>query len=66
MLYEGARGKTAEEIEKVFHFPKEEKARREGYLYFFKNFKGKREFEKSFHEISIANGLWAQKRLPIS
>jgi len=64
MLYEGARGKTAEEIEKVFHFPKEEKARREGYLYFFKNFRGKREFEKSFHEISIANGLWAQKDYP--
>jgi len=64
MLYEGARGKTAEEIEKVFHFPKEEKARREGYLYFFKNFRGKREFEKSFHKISIANGLWAQKDYP--
>jgi serpin B len=59
MLYEGARGKTAEEIEKVFHFPKEEKARREGYLYFFKNFRGKKEYQ-----LSIANGLWAQKDYP--
>ncbi len=32
MTYEGARGNTAEEIRKVFHFPKNSKALREGFL----------------------------------
>ena len=35
--------KTADEIRKDFHFPKDEKVRREGYLYFFQNFTGKKE-----------------------
>lgn len=57
MLYEGARGKTGEEMLKVFHFPKGEKARREGFRTLFQemNKPGKK------YELSIANAIWTQK-----
>lgn len=32
MTYEGARGITADEMEKVLHFPKDSKVRREGFF----------------------------------
>ena len=32
MTYEGARGKTADEIQSVFHFPKDDVLRRESFL----------------------------------
>lgn len=57
MLFEGARGKTAEEMLKVFHFPKDEKIRRKGFqaLYQQMNKPGKG------YELSVANALWTQK-----
>ncbi len=56
MLYEGARGKTAEEIAKVFHFPTSGDVRRQGFsaLYREMNKPGKK------YELSLANALWVQ------
>lgn len=60
MLYEGARGKTSQEMLKVFHFPKEANARRKGFLTLYQevNKPGKKS------ELSLANALWAQSDYP--
>jgi len=57
ILYEGARGKTAEEIRNVFLFPSRSDVRREGYLTLYEemNKPGKK------YELSLANALWVQK-----
>lgn len=57
ILYEGARGKTAEEIRNVFLFPARSDVRREGYLTLYEemNKPGKK------YELSFANALWVQK-----
>lgn len=57
MTYEGAKGKTAEEMQKVLHFPKAAKARREGFLALYNEING----EGKKYELSTANALWAQK-----
>jgi serpin B len=57
MTYEGARGKTAEEIQAVFHFPQDASIRRNSFLKIYQqiNKKDKR------YKLSTANALWAQK-----
>ncbi len=57
MTYEGAKGKTADEMLKVLHFPKVAKTRREGFAGLYKevNSEGKK------YEMNTANALWAQK-----
>lgn len=60
MLQEGARGKTAEEIQRVFHFPGEANLRREGYLSLYQRL-SKRNKQ---YQLFIANTLWGQKSLP--
>ena len=57
ILYEGTRGKTAEEIRNVFGFPARADVRREGYLSLYEeiNKPGKK------YELSLANALWVQK-----
>jgi serpin B len=57
ILYEGARGKTAEEIRNVFLFPSRSDVRREGYLTLYEemNKPGKK------YELSLANALWVQE-----
>jgi len=60
MTYEGARGKTADEIQSVFHFPKEDSLRRESFLK-ISNLINKKDKKYTLH---TANALWAQKDYP--
>lgn len=57
MVYEGAKGKTAEEIQKVFSFETDDSTRRRAFagLYSEINKKNKN------YKLNTANGLWAQK-----
>jgi len=57
MTYEGARGKTADEMLSVFGFPKDDSLRRKILLKLNNNInkKGKK------YKLSTANALWAQK-----
>jgi len=57
MTYEGARGKTAEEMRSVFYFPQEDSFRRESYL----SLDSWLTREETEHELNIANALWAQE-----
>ncbi len=57
MTYEGARGKTADEIQSVFHFPKEDALRRESFLK-INNLMNRKDKKYTLH---TANALWAQK-----
>jgi serpin B len=57
MTYEGARGKTAEEMEDVFYFPKDNDFRQEAFL----SLHSWLTREDTEHELNIANALWAQK-----
>ena len=57
MTYEGAEGKTAEEMEDVFYFPKDNDFRREAFLTLHSWLTR----EDTEHELNIANALWAQK-----
>lgn len=56
MTYEGARGKTAEEIQSVFHFP-EENVRRPAFAKLYNEINKK---DKKY-QLNTANALWAQK-----
>ena len=57
LLYEGARGETADEIQSLFHFPENSTIRRTsfGSLLYDLN----RDNER--YELNIANGLWSQR-----
>ncbi|MFA5411475.1 MAG: serpin family protein [Candidatus Omnitrophota bacterium] len=57
MTYEGAKGKTAEEMQAVFHFPKDNFLRRESFLEIYKRLNKP---DKKY-ELGTANALWAQK-----
>jgi len=57
MTYEGARGKTAEEMQAVFHFPQDDNARRVGFAAIYNEINKK---DKKYN-LSTANALWAQK-----
>lgn len=61
IVYEGARGNTKEEIEKVFFFQKDEKLRGDKFN------KILREINKSSkkYEFCVANALWVQKNFKI-
>jgi len=56
MTYEGARGQTAEEMQKVFYFPEDSNTMRNGYanLYAEINKPDKK------YKLSVANALWAE------
>jgi serpin B len=56
MTYEGARGKTAQEMQSVFHFPTDEKLRRSS----FAAIQNQINKSDSKYKLSIANALWAQ------
>jgi len=56
MTYEGARGQTAEEMQKVFYFP-EESVRRPGSAKIYNDL-NKRDKD---YQLNTANALWAQK-----
>ncbi len=57
MAYEGARGETAEQIQSVFHFPKDDSLRREAFVK-VNNFINKKDKK---YQLCLANALWAQK-----
>ena len=60
MTYEGARGKTADEMQAVFHFPKDETLRRNSFL---ESYNGINKEGKAY-TLKTANALWAQKDYP--
>lgn len=57
MTYEGAKGQTAEEIQKVFYFPLDDNLRRKEYATIFDKLN---KTDKKY-TLNIANALWAQK-----
>lgn len=57
MTYEGARGKTAEEIQTVFHFPQDNDTRRSAFAEIYNEINRK---DKKYN-LTTANALWAQK-----
>jgi len=57
MTYEGARGRTAEEMQAVFHFPEDSAVRRPSFAKLY-NEVNKKDKE---YKLSTANALWAQK-----
>lgn len=57
MTYEGARGKTAEEMQSVFHFPTDGKLRKSAFAAIHNQLNK----PDSKFKLSIANSLWAQK-----
>ncbi|MBF0531476.1 MAG: serpin family protein [Candidatus Omnitrophica bacterium] len=60
MTYEGGRGQTAAEMEKVFHFPSDAAARREAYLAIYQEIN---KADKKY-TLNTANALWAQEGYP--
>lgn len=57
MTYEGARGKTAEEMQSVFHFPTDGKLRKSAFAAIHNQLNK----PDSKFKLSIANSLWSQK-----
>jgi serpin B len=60
MLYEGARGETAREIQSVFHFPTDDTKRRNSFTQIINQLNP----EDDDYELSTANAFWAQKDYP--
>jgi serpin B len=60
MTYEGARGQTADEIQAVFHFPKENNIRRSS----FSELINRINKENTNYSLQTANALWGQKDYP--
>jgi len=61
MTYEGARGRTAEEIKQVFHYPDNLEVMREEFAEII-NLINKKDKQ---YELHTANALWAQKGYPL-
>ncbi|MEK6981324.1 MAG: serpin family protein [Candidatus Micrarchaeota archaeon] len=57
ITYEGAKGQTAQEIQKVFYFSENESVRRSGFASIYNNLN---KANKSYN-LSTANALWIQK-----
>ncbi len=62
MTYEGARGKTADEMQSVLHFPKDNTTRR---IEFSKIINQINKKDKKY-QLNTANALWAQKNYKFS
>jgi serpin B len=60
MTYEGARGKTAEEMQAVLYFPKDDAIRRESFL----KINNQINKQDKRYKLHTANALWAQKEYP--
>ncbi len=61
MVYEGSKGETKEELEKVFYFCRDEKKRRNDFKIFTEEINKK---DKNF-VLEIANGIWIQKNFKV-
>lgn len=57
MVYEGARGNTSKEIEKVFYFPENDSSRRSSYANILNTINKAR----GKYKLHIANAIWLQK-----
>ncbi|MEA2097746.1 MAG: serpin family protein [Patescibacteria group bacterium] len=57
MTYEGAKGKTAEEMQAVLRIPKNDELRRSGFAEIYNQINQ----ENKEYKLSTANALWAQK-----
>jgi serpin B len=57
MTYEGARGKTAEEMQSVLHFPENDTVRRSAFAWLYNNMNN----EEKEYILSTANALWAHE-----
>ena len=62
IAYEGAKGKTAEEMAKVLHLPKDDLERREGFRMLILRLNNP---ASDAYILSTANALWVQKDFPI-
>jgi serpin B len=62
MTYEGAKGKTAEEIRSVFHFSQDSAAR----IGSFAKLYGEINPKNTTYQLLTANALWAQKSYPFN
>jgi len=62
MVYEGAKGQTASEIAKVFYFPLDNEARRNGFKSQYENINQPNQAFK----LSTANALWVEKTYSLS
>ena len=60
MTYEGARGKTASEIQSVFHYPADSQTRIGSFAKLYSEINPK----NVTYQLSAANALWAQKTYP--
>ena len=60
MTYEGARGKTAEEMQSVFHFPEDNAARIGSFAKLYEQINP----QNASYRLSTANALWAQNDYP--
>ncbi len=60
MAYEGAKGDTADEMQKLFNFPKEEIVRRPAYAKIYNDLNK----INSNYTLSTANALWLEKSYP--
>ncbi|MGB9721867.1 MAG: serpin family protein [bacterium] len=57
MVFEGANGWTAEEMQDVFHFPEDSKIRQESFFSLYQQLNKK----NVRYKLNIANALWVQK-----
>ena len=73
VTYEGAKGQTAGEIQKIFHFPLDQSARRPAYAKIYNEINKQNEGDLPSKEndsqpkaclLSTANALWAQEDYP--
>jgi len=60
ITYEGARGGTADEIQGVFHFPKDDSVRRPAFARLYNAINA----PNSAYELRTANALWVEKTYP--
>ncbi len=58
LVYEGARGSTADQIQSVFHYPKDDAARRSEYSTIIDGLND----GNSGYTLRVADALWAEKR----
>lgn len=59
MTYEGASGKTAEEMQNVFYFPENDLERRASFAKIYNSLNNS--VSKGNYDLSIANSLWAEQ-----
>ena len=61
MLYEGAKGQTADEIRAVFHFPQNDTARRANFAYLYNRLN----LDNQGYTLNTADAAWVQEDYPI-